>query len=67
MQGDFNLKKVPLLALEIMEITNIGNAFQARVRDIHGHHIYATLHPNCIEVVRKQLRTGRIIILKDVA
>ena len=66
-RGQFNLQKVPRLALEIMLVETIGNAFQITLRDIHGDKIMASFHPDCRDVVVRQVRPGRIILLKDAA
>ena len=35
--------------------------------DVNGQQILASLHPTCRDIVMKQVRRGRIMILKDVA
>ena len=37
------------------------------LRDIHGDQILSSMHPSCRDIVIKQVRRGRIMILKDVA
>ena len=37
------------------------------LKDVHGQQILASMHPSCRDIVIKQVRRGRIIILKEVA
>ena len=37
------------------------------LRDVHGSQILASMHPKCNDIVIKQVRRGRILILKDVS
>lgn len=61
------MKKVPRLALEVVSVETVGNCFQVNLRDVSGQQIMASLHPSCREIVIKQVRRGRILLLKEVA
>ena len=65
--GKWNLKKVPKLALEVRSVETVGNCYQVILRDPAGDIIQASFHPTCRDIVVKQVRKGRIIIMQDVA
>ena len=65
--GTYNLKKVPKLALEVRSVETVGNCYQVILRDAHEELIQASFHPSCRDIVVKQVRKGRIMILQDVA
>ena len=65
--GAYNLKKVPKLALEVRSVETVGNCYQVILRDAHEELIQASFHPSCRDIVVKQVRKGRIMILQDVA
>ena len=66
-KGKYNLQKVPNLALEVQSVETVGNCFQVVLKDVQGETILANMHPSCRDIVIKQVRRGRILILKDVA
>ena len=66
-EGKWNLKKVPCLALEVRFVETVGNCFQVLMRDVEGETIQGSFHPSCRDVMVKQVRKGRIVILKEVA
>ena len=65
--GTYNLKKVPLIALEVRSVETVGNCYQVILRDASENEIQASFHPSCRDIVVKQVRKGRIMILKEVA
>ena len=65
--GVYNLKKVPNLALEVRSVETVGSCFQVILRDVHEDFIQASFHPSCRDMMVKQVRKGKILILKDVA
>ncbi len=64
--GTHNGKKVPKMALEVMEVESVGTCFQLKLRDIFDDQISASFHSSTREVVNRQVRKGKIIKLKEV-
>ena len=65
--GVYNLKKVPNLGLEVRSVETVGSCFQVILRDVNEDVIQASFHPSCRDIMVKQVRKGKILIMKDVA
>ncbi len=65
-RGDFKSGKIKKAAFEVMSVELVGNCYQVKLQDIAYETIDATFHSDCKEFFAKQIRRGRVLILKDV-
>lgn len=65
-RGDFKSAKIKKAVFEVMAVELVGNCYQAKLQDIASDSIDATFHSDCKEFFAKQIRRGRVLILKDV-
>ena len=54
------------MALEVLAVEMVGNCFHLELRDCVGDTIKASFHSSCKEVITKQVRKGKALVLTNV-
>ena len=73
-KGEFKLKKVPDILLEVLSVEQVGNCYQVTCADIQFGFvpkeetvIQVTFHSDCKSLMQKKVRKGKIVHLKNAA
>lgn len=66
-KGDFTQKKIDKIVVELAAFEVLNDCYYATLKDFAGDTIQATFHNNCKEKIKKKLKKGSVLLLKNVS
>jgi len=67
LEGDFQLKKIERIIVEVVQMEFVNNLFSTKLKDIEGTEISSTFHNNCKDKIKaKKMNRRSIVVLQNV-